>query len=193
MDSAAGQVTQLLRELRRGNAEAQSRLIEVVYEELHRMAQRYMRRERSDHTLQPTALVNEVYMRLASQSAGPFENRSHFFAVAAQVMRRILVDYARAAHSSKRGGGAHKITLDDALIYSDNESLEMLAIDRALTRLEELDPRQARIVELRFFVGMTEEEIAEVLEISARTVKRDWQVARAWLYAELRGATALKA
>jgi len=183
----AGEITQLLRELRNGNQSAQSQLLELVYRELHGIAQRYMRAERGDHTLQPSALVNEAYLRLLADAPPDLENRQHFFAVAAQVMRRILVDYARAYRSEKRGGNLNRVSLDDPLAFTSSDSDEMIALDAALTRLAEIDPRQSRIVELRFFVGLTEEEIAQLLSLSTRTIKREWQMAKAWLYAELGG------
>ena len=176
-----GAITQLLVELRTGNKDAESQLVPLVYEELHRLAQSYMRRERSDHTLQPTALVNEAYVRLVGQDKD-WQNRSHFFAVGAQVMRRVLVDYARSHRSGKRGGDLQKINVDDLPLGSEHYSKELLALDDALSRLAEWDPRQSRIVELRFFGGLTEEEIGAVVGVSERTVKREWRLARAWLH-----------
>lgn len=155
------------------------------------MAQRYMRSERLDHTLQPTALVNEAYLRLLGDHAPELENRQHFFAVSAQVMRRILVDHARAYRSQKRPGNWVRVDLEDPLAFTACASEEMLSLDAALTRLAEIDPRQSRIVELRFFVGLTDAEIAELLSLSTRTVRREWQMARAWLYAELGGGQSL--
>jgi len=181
-----GEITELLAELRAGNRSAESKLMPLIYHELRRLAARYMAQERTDHTLQPTALVHEAYLRVIDQRHVKWQNRAHFFGVAAQQMRRILVDHARAHRSKKRGGSQEKVALDEALIYSRDKSGELLAVDEALSRLAERDARQARIVELRFFVGLTEEESAEVLGISARTVKRDWNVARAWLYKEIR-------
>ena len=181
-----GDVTQLLMELRAGEAGAEGRLVEAVYWELRRMAVAYMRRERHDHTLQPTALVHEAYMRLIDQRGKDWQNRAHFFGVAAHVMRRILVDHARSRRTTKRGGAARKVELDEAAGLSIERSEELLAIDEALSRLARVDERQARIVELRFFGGLSEEETADVLGISSRTVKRDWNVAKAWLFAEIK-------
>ena len=188
MGPDTGTVTQLLGELRSGNREAESKLLDVVYQELHQIAERYMRSERSDHTLQATALVNEAYMRLLANDKPPLENRKHFFAVAAQVMRRILVDYARAYRSQKRGGDAPHVSLEDPLAFTSSNADEVIALDEALSRLAKMDERQSRIVEFRYYVGLSEEEIAELLSISLRTVKREWRMAKAWLYAELRAA-----
>lgn len=188
MSPESGTVTQLLGELREGNREAESKLLETVYQELHRIAEQYMRGERSDHTLQATALVNEAYMRLLANDRPPLENRKHFFAVAAQVMRRILVDYARAYRSQKRGGNAAHVSLEDPLAFTETNAEDVLALDEALTRLAKLDERQCRIVELRYYVGLTEEEIGELLSISTRTVKREWRMGKAWLYSELRAS-----
>lgn len=182
--SAPGEITRLLGELRAGRQDAASRLVPVVYGELRRMAAHYMRWERQDHTLQPTALVHEAYLRLVGQRED-WRNRAHFFGVAAQLMRRILVDHARGHQAEKRGGAWPKVSLDEAFVYSQEKSGELLAIDEALARLEQWDPRQSRIVELRFFVGLTVEETAEVLGVSPKTVKRDWSVARAWLRGEM--------
>ena len=168
-----------------GDKKAESDLIPIVYAELHQIARRLMRREDGRHTLQTTALVNEAYIRLAKPRAAGFNDRAHFFAVAATVMRGILVDHARAKQAEKRGGPT--VPLDDFLgpsVQLDQPEL-ILAIDTALTRLAKIDHRQARIVELRFFAGMTVEESADALEISPRTVKREWQLAKAWLYGEL--------
>jgi len=188
-----GNVTNLLRELRGGNRMAETQLLELVYQELHRMAQRLMRSERIDHTLQPTALVNEAYIRLVSGAQGDWQDRAHFFAVAAQVMRRILIDHARANRSDKRGGTLKRIDLDEPLLSIVENAEELIAVDEALNRLTAWDARQSKIVELRFFVGLSEDEIAEVLHISVRTVKRDWRIARAWLYGELRSDCAPQA
>lgn len=188
MSPEPGTVTQLLRELHEGNREAQPKLLEVVYRELHRIAERYMRRERVDHTLQPTALVNEAYLRLLADDCPSLENRQHFFAVAAQMMRRILVDYARSYRSEKRGGQATHVRLEDCLAFTPENAKEIIALDEALSRLSQVDPRQSRIVELRFFVGLSEAQIAELLMISRTTVMRDWRVAKAWLYSELRAS-----
>jgi len=183
-----GEITRLLAELKEGNREAESRLLEAVYPELRRIAARYLRAERPGHTLQATALVNEAYLQIVGQQDKGFQNRSHFFAVAAQLMRRILVDYARQRNAQKRDGGRQRVELTEVFGIADERLDEVIQIDAALTRLAEWDPRQCRVVELRFFGGLTEEEAAEVLGISARTVKRDWNMARAWLHGELNGA-----
>jgi RNA polymerase sigma factor (TIGR02999 family) len=183
-----GEITRLLGELRNGDSEAESRLVEAVYPELRKIASRHLRRERAGHTLQATALVNEAYLQLVGQQDKEFQNRSHFFAVAAQLMRRILVDYARQKKAQKRDGGLQRVELTDVFAIGDEKLEEVLAIDEALTRLAGWDPRQSKVVELRFFGGLTEEEVADVLSVSLRTVKRDWNVARAWLHGELNGA-----
>jgi len=184
--SESCEVTVLLEDVARGDQQAISRLIPLVYSELRRMAARYMRREREDHTLQATALVHEAYCKLVEQNSAGFQNRAHFFAVAANVMRHILIDYARGHVREKRGGGQHFMQLDEALAFSPEQSSELLEVDAALQRLTELDPRQSRIVELRFFGGLTVEETAKVLGISPKTVKRDWSVAKAWLHGEMK-------
>jgi RNA polymerase sigma-70 factor, ECF subfamily len=184
--SDAHDITLLLSELSRGDPQAASKLIPVVYQELRRLAAGYMRRERPDHTLQPTALVHEAYVKLLAQRSVDWQGRAHFFGVAAQLMRRILIDHARGHLRQKRGGLQQKISLDEALVFSAQQSAEILAVDESLKRLAKLDPRQARIVELRFFGGLNIEETAEVLKVSAKTVQRDWSVARAWLYADIK-------
>lgn len=168
-----------------GSPQATDRLMTLVYAELRRLAAHYLRGERPDHTLQPTALVNEAYLQLIDQKDRRWQNRAHFVGVAAQLMRRILVDHARAHRAAKRGGRDVKVPLDDAFIMSNERSEELLALDEALSRLATQDPQQSRIVELRFFGGLSVEEIAEVMAISTSTVKRDWSVARAWLYREI--------
>lgn len=185
MTPQAGDITQLLVAFKAGDLDAQRKLLDVVYAELHRMAGRYMRRERPDHTLQATALIHEAYVRLIDQRDKDWQNRAHFFGVAAQMMRRILVDHARTRRTDKRGGGQHKVSLDEAMLLTNRQSDELIALDEALSRLAQFDPRQSRVVELRFFGGLTEEETAEVLGVASRTVKRDWSMAKAWLYAEL--------
>jgi len=204
MQPSAGEVTRLLVELRNGNPEAEARLIPLIYEDLHRLAAHYMRRERPDHTLQPTALVNEVYLRLVSREGAVWQDRMHFFRVAARLMRQILVDHARARQTGKRGGGAEKVSLNQPAESAEpavrepidwNGSIDLddlIELDRALRNLGRLDPRQEQVVDLRFFGGLTEEETAEVLGISPRSVKRDWRVARAWLYGELSRSTGLE-
>ena len=184
MAQQTGEVTRLLSEARSGNQEATGRLMAAVYGELRQVARRAMRRERPDHTLQPTALVNEAFLRLVNQTGLVWEDRAHFFGVAARLMREILVDYARQHGAAKRGSGL-KVTLDDALLISEGRLEEVIAWDQLLKRLEHLDARQSRIVELRFFAGLTLEEVAEVMEISAQTVKREWASAKAWLHREL--------
>jgi RNA polymerase sigma factor (TIGR02999 family) len=185
MASSSEDVTGLLLALRQGDREAESRLLDAVYQELHGIAERYMRREREDHTLQTTALVNEAYLRLVDQKSKTWQNRAHFFAVAAQVMRRILVDYARKHGAQKRGGEQRKLELEGDVAITPERSDELLLLDQALERLKDWDVRQSRIVELRFFGGLTNEETAEVLGVATRTVKRDWQVAKSWLYGEI--------
>jgi RNA polymerase sigma-70 factor, ECF subfamily len=180
-----GDITILLSGLRAGDKSAESKLMPLVYSELLRAARRYMRGERPDHTLQPTALVHEAYLRLVGQREIAWQNRAHFFGVAAQLMRRILVDHARARQAEKRGGDVGMVPLEEAMVFKEEGGPALLALDQALTRLNQFDPRQGRIVELRFFGGLTEEEIAAVLGVSARTIKRDWNVARAWLYNEI--------
>jgi RNA polymerase sigma-70 factor (ECF subfamily) len=183
--SSPHEVTQLLIDCANGDQAAPAKLFPLVYDELHRLASSYMRRERRDHTLQTTALVHEAYLRLAGQQNLKWQSRAHFFAVAAQVMRNILIDYARAHGREKRGGGDVKVSLDDAAILSDERAADLIALDEALTGLAELDRRKAQIVEMRFFGGLSNDEIAEVLRISANTVMRDWRVAKAWLYKEI--------
>jgi len=178
-------LTVLLGKLRDGHREAASALFPLVNDELRRMAASYMRRERPDHTLQATALVNEAFLKVAGTAECSFENRAHFFGVAARAMRQILVDYARTHQSFKRGAGAKKIELKEAMVFSEPQSDEILAVDEALGRLEALSPRQARIVELRFFAGLPVPETATVLGVSERQVVRDWSVAQAWLRREL--------
>ena len=182
--SSPGEITQLLKQLSHGNREAEARLVPLIYRELRHLAARYMRRERPDHTLQPTALVHEAYLKLIEQRRVSWESRAHFYCVAARLMRRVLLDHAREFKAAKRGGG-QKIPLEPSLVYSEERPGELLAVDEALTRLAEQDPRQGRVVELRFFGGCSEDEIARILGVSSRTVKRDWRIARAWLYAEL--------
>ncbi len=179
------EITNLLFRLRSGDREAESRLLSAVYDELHRIASRYMRQERSQHTLQTTALVNEAYLRLVDQRRVDWKNRAHFFGVAAQLMRRILVDHARHRSRGKRGGGLEPLILDEALAFSPERATEVVELDEALSRLTENDPRAGRVVELRFFGGLTIEETAEVLRVSPRTVKREWRFARAWLRTQL--------
>jgi len=182
----AGDITHLLAEVQGGDRGAQSRLAWLVYEELHRIAGNYMHRERSD-SLQPTMLVHDAFLRLVEQGDRSWQNRSHFFATASVLMRRLVVDHARRRKAAKRGGLEAKVPLEDAQaqVISEARCEELIALDEALAHLEQLDPRGCRIVEMRFFGGMTEDEIGEALGISPRTVKRDWQVARVWLHGEL--------
>ena len=177
----SGEVTRILARVRSGDAQAPERLIEVVYAELRKLAASCMRRERPDHTLQATALVHEAYMRLIGQREVEWQNRAHFFGIAAQVMRRILLDHARERRALKRGAAGRRITLDDALMVSEDHLDNVLALDESLRKLAHKDPAQSRLVELRFFGGMTVEETAEVLGISTATVKREWSHAKAWL------------
>jgi RNA polymerase sigma-70 factor (ECF subfamily) len=182
MAAAAGDVTQLLADVQNGRPDAASQLMPLVYEELRRLARGQMRRERSDHTLQATALVHEAYFRLVNQPERTWQNRTHFIRIAAQVMRRMLIDHARARRTAKREGGLHRVPLDEPLLLTEQQSDELLALNEALERLAHFDARQSRVVELRFFGGLTVEEAAEALGISPKTVKRDWTVARAWLH-----------
>jgi RNA polymerase sigma-70 factor (ECF subfamily) len=182
---AAGNVTVLLRELRAGNKSAESRLLGIVYPELRKIARNYLKRERAGHSLAPTALVNEAYLQLAAQQDKEWQNRSHFYAVAAQLMRRLLVDYARQRNAAKREGRRQRVELTEAIAISDDGLDDLIDIDEALKKLAEFDPRGSKVVVLRFFGGMTEAEIADAMGIAERTVKRDWNVARAWLHAEL--------
>jgi RNA polymerase sigma factor (TIGR02999 family) len=182
------EVTQLLADWSHGDGAALERLTPLVYEELRRLAHRYMEGQRPDHTLQTTALVNEAYLRLADQKRANFASRSHFFAVAAKAMRQILVNHAKASQRQKRGGGAAKIELDEAAVISPEEPKAILDLNDALERLGTLDSRKAQVVELRYFGGLTQDEIAEVLKISVVTVRRDWVFARAWLYNDLHSA-----
>ncbi|MEM9293505.1 MAG: sigma-70 family RNA polymerase sigma factor [Acidobacteriota bacterium] len=179
-------VTALLLSWSDGDEAARDRLMPLVFEELRRMAAGHFRRERHSHTLQPTALVNEVFLRLIDRKRVNWKNRAHFFGFAAQLMRRILVDHARAHNAEKRGGKALTVTLDESFAIPRQRDLDLIALDDALATLKELDERQSRIVELRFFAGLQVEEVAEVLGISPTTVKRDWRTARLWLYRELR-------
>jgi RNA polymerase sigma-70 factor, ECF subfamily len=178
-------ISRLLFEVSHGNRDAEAALMSQVYDELRRLARKYMRAERANHTLQATALVNEAYLRLIDQRDVKWEDRAHFFAAAAQLMRHILVDHARARKAGKRGGEQHQVTLTEGLISEENKSVEVLALHEALEKLATLDARQARVVELHFFGGLTFAEIGHVLDTSERTVKRDWTMARAWLKLEM--------
>ncbi len=186
----SNQVTELLVRWRDGDQAALDSLIPIVYSELRRIAQHYLSNERTDHTLQSTALVHEAFVRLTGQHLPHWQNRAHFFAVSAQLMRQILVDYARSHRASKRGGNVYKLTLDEAVDQSQVLDVDIVALDDALKSLAHLDLQQSRVVELRFFGGLSVDDTAEVLGVSASTVKRDWISARAWLYRELdRSAT----
>jgi RNA polymerase sigma-70 factor (ECF subfamily) len=178
-------VTQLLINWGKGDEQALEQLMPLVYQELRRLAHRHLGRERDGHTLQTTALVHEAYMRLVDQKEVQWQNRAHFFAVAAQMMRRILVDYARARQYAKRGGGAQQVALDEAMVVSDERAADVVALDEALNSLAEFDPRKSRMVELRFFGGLSIEETAEVLALSPGTVMREWTLAKAWLQREI--------
>jgi RNA polymerase sigma-70 factor (ECF subfamily) len=178
-------VTQLLQQWSRGDDAAVVKLTPLVYEELRRLAHHFMEGQRSNHTLQTTALVNEAYLRLVDQTNPNWQSRAHFFAVAARAMRQILVSYARSNRAKKRGGGGVKIELDEAAILSPEQSTEIVDLHEALERLETLDSRKAQVVELKFFGGLNYEEIAEVLKIARMTVRRDWEFAKLWLYTEL--------
>ena len=181
-------VSGLLRAWSGGDQSALERLTPIVYGELHHLARRYMRRERSGHSLQTTALVNEAYMRLVDYRRMQWQDRAHFFAVAAQVMRRILVEHARR-HNLKRGGDVHHVLLEHAAFVGGDEDADLAALDDAMNALAQIDPRKMRVVEMRFFGGLSVEETAEVLRVSPITVKREWRAARAWLYRELTGGT----
>ena len=179
-------VTQLLIAWSSGDREALDRLIPLVYDELHALAEHYMRRESPGHTLQPTALVHEAYLELVDQNRAQWRDRAHFFGVAAQLMRRITMQHARRLHTAKRGGAVPKVSLDETLVLSAERAAELIELDDALDSLAVLDPRQNRIVELRFFAGLNVEETAEVLDVSSATVKREWRTAKAWLLNEMR-------
>jgi RNA polymerase sigma factor (TIGR02999 family) len=182
---APKEVTQLLIAWSNGEEEALEKLVPLIYDELRRIARRYMKREPAGHTLQTTALVNEAYLRLIEQKGMKWQNRAHFFAISAQLMRRILVSMARARYANKRGGEARQVSLDEALVISEERAAELVALDDAMNELAALDPRRSRVVELRYFGGLSVEETAEVLNISPETVMRDWKRAKAWLYTEL--------
>jgi RNA polymerase sigma factor (TIGR02999 family) len=182
----ANEITQILCEWSKGNREALDKLMPLVYDELHRQASRYLRRERPNHTLQTTALINEAYLKLIVQKEVAWESRTHFFALAANAMRQILVDYARTKNRQKRGGVMGKVDFDEALIIAaDEKNIDLIALDEALTRLEKVDEQQAKVVELRYFSGLSLEETAEALHISRATAAREWAMARAWLHREL--------
>ncbi len=182
----ADNLTGLLTEWRQGDKTALETLTPLVYDELRRIAHRYMQGEREGHTLQTTALVNEAYLRLADQQKIEWQNRAHFFAVTAHVMRHILIDHARRRHYAKRGGEAQPVPMEEAVVMSQPRAAELVALDEALDELAKLDPRKSRVVELRYFGGLSLEETAEVLEVSPMTVRRDWRAAKAWLYRRMK-------
>ena len=179
------QVTQLLQRWQEGNQQALEALMPLVYNELKRMAGSYLRRERPDHTLQSAALVNEAYLRLVDQTQTRWQNKAHFYGIAAQMMRRILADHARGHNAAKRGAGMPELQLDEAIVQAQSRSVDVLGLEEALQKLEKVDPQQGRIVELRFYAGVSIEDTAHVLGISPSTVKRDWAAARAWLFLQV--------
>jgi len=187
-EAAAGDISGLLRAWSDGDQSALDRLTPIVYDELHRLARRYMKHERPGHSLQTSALVNEAYLRLVDYERMEWQNRAHFFAVSAQLMRRILVDHARR-HNLKRGGGVEHVALEEAAVVGGGQGPDLVALDDAMNTLARIDPRKVQVVEMRFFGGLSVEETAEVLKVSTITVKRDWRAARAWLYRELTGGT----
>ena len=188
MPDRFGEVTLLLRRLNSGSGGTGTQLASLVYEELHRLAAACMRRERPAHTLQTTALVNEAYIRLLAQHEFVWQSRSHFYGIASQIMRRVLLDYARKHQAAKRGGSRRNFRVDETLLVSENQLELVIAVDESLKRLEEMDPKQARLVELRFFAGLSVAQTATALGISTATVKREWQFAKAWLQRDMRGA-----
>lgn len=179
------QVTLLLQQASRGSRDAVDQLLPLVYDELRRIAADYLHRERADHTLQPTAIVHEAYLRLVNQQSAGWNDRTQFFAVAAKIMRRILVDHARARRAAKRGGGRRRTEFDDAFAVFEERAIDLVALDEVLNRLAEVDERKSRVVELRFFGGLSVEETSRVLNIPLRTVERDWTFAKAWLRSKL--------
>jgi RNA polymerase sigma factor (TIGR02999 family) len=185
MDPNPGEVTQLLKAMHDGNSAAADRLLPLVYSELHRLAQAYMRRERPDHTLQATALINEAYLRLIGEDID-WNSRAHFIGLAAHVMRQVLVDYARQHNAERRAGGLRRVEMHDDLAISPDRLDEVASVDQALTQLATQNPRQARVVELRYFGGLSVEQIAKVLDVSPRSIKRDWSLARIWLFRQMR-------
>jgi RNA polymerase sigma factor (TIGR02999 family) len=191
MTDTPDSVTELLAEASRGNADALDRLLPLVYHELHAIAARYLRREKPGHTLQPTALVNEAYLRLVGQREVTWQNRAHFFGVAASMMRRILVDHARAHRAEKRAGGLARVTLNEANLPAAERDVDLIALDDALADLAARDAKLARLVELKFFAGLTTKEVAEVLGVSSSTVEREWVAARAWLFRAMTKGTLL--
>ena len=186
MEPSPADVTSLLNKLAEGDQEVAAQLVPLIYDELHRLAACRLRHERPGHTLQATALVHEAYMKLTAQRSARWQNRAQFFGVASQLMRHILVDYARTQQRIRRGGKQQKVSLENALLVSPDRTEELLAVNESLSRLEKLDFRQARIVELRYFGGLTVDEAAGILGVSSKTVKREWKIAKAWLYGDLK-------
>jgi len=182
---ASNEVTEILREWQSGDKAAPERLFPIVYDELRRRAANYLARERRDHTLQPTALVHEAYLRMVDQTSPSLQNRLHFYAIASRVMRQVLVDYARSHNTLKRGGAAQRLSSEELDLLSDDAMGDLVQLDDALKRLHELDERKAKVVDMRFFGGMKEAEIAAALDVNEKTVRRDWQFAKLWLYREL--------
>lgn len=182
---AQHEVTQILNDWSGGDPKAQERLMPYVYDELRRLARSFLAQERGDHTLQPTALVHEAYVRLVDQTRVNWQNRAHFYGIASRMMRRVLVDHARAHAAEKRGGGAIRLSIDDVQVPLEQRAADFVALDEALERLSQFDERKAKVVEMRFFGGLNDEEIAEFLGVTTRTVLRDWKKARLWLYREL--------
>ena len=187
MSNSSHDITRLLKRACQGDHDASSKLMTLVYDELRRMASHYMHRERPGHTLNTTALVHEAYLRMVDYKRIRYQDRHHFYAMAAQAMRRVLVDWARHHRAAKRGDGKIKIDLSSAEVMTESQSEDILALNEALDRLQRFDQRQSQIVELRFFGGLTINEVAEILNISPATIKREWSIARAWLYAQIRG------
>jgi RNA polymerase sigma factor (TIGR02999 family) len=186
MDATKSNVTELLRQWNGGDSDVADELLPLVYDELRRRAAAYMRRERNNHTLQPTALVHEAYMKLATQHNAKWNDREHFYAIASQVMRRILVDHAKTRHRQKRGGSNENLPLEEALLAgADATNVDLIALDEALSRLAKIDPEQERLVELRYFGGLSLDDAAKTLGVSRATAAREWQIAKAWLYREL--------
>jgi RNA polymerase sigma-70 factor, ECF subfamily len=192
MEPTGDDITVLLNQLTQGKAQAEEQLLPVIYGELKRLAGAHLRRERNDHTLQASALVNEAFLRLLEHRGCSWQNRNHFFAIASTMMRRVLVDYARKRNRQKRGGPETPREFEEEIFLSEEKSSEILELDEALERLCQLEPRQMRVVELRFFGGLSVDQAADVLGVSAKTVKRDWNVARAWLHRELKSARKLQ-
>lgn len=187
MKVSSNEITQLLSDWRKGDQSAIQKLIPLVHNELRRIAHKYMKQENPGHTWQTTVLLNEAYLRLVGKKDLQFESRAHFFALAAQIMRHLLVDHARASRAAKRGGGSRHVSLDETAVLSEDKTAELLDLNEALNKLSQMDPRKSQIVELRYFAGLSVEETGEVLGISPITVKREWAKAKAWLYRELEG------